>query len=138
MAYFEWSSEIELGHPLIDDQHKQLLILAEAVVHPLLNSKQHQPGADELQALIDYAQAHFAMEEGLMRDAGYLDLAMHANQHVSLLTELRTYCSRIRHGQNTNPVGLVAFLRNWIVLHVDTADRQLVVWLKSREAAGKT
>jgi len=137
MTYFEWSSAIELGHPLIDAQHKQLLILAEAVVDPLLNSKHHQPGADELQALIDYARAHFAMEEGLMREAGYLDLAVHTNQHASLLTELRTYCSRVRHGQNTNPVGLVAFLWNWLVLHVDAADRQLVVWLQAREAEGK-
>jgi len=137
MAYFEWSNAIELGHPLIDDQHKRLLALAEAVVDPLFNSTEHRPGADELQALIDYAQEHFAMEEGLMREAGYLDLAMHANQHASLLTELRIYCSRVRHGQNTNPVGLVAFLWNWLVLHLDAADRQLVAWLQAREAAGK-
>ena len=137
MAYFEWTSAIELGHPLIDNQHKRLLALAEAVVDPLLNSKQHQPGADELQALIDYAQEHFAMEEGLMREAGYMDLAMHANQHASLLTELRTYCNRVRRGQNTNPAGMVAFLWNWLVLHLDAADRKLVVWLQAREAAGK-
>lgn len=137
MGYFEWTREIELGHPLIDSQHKHLLALAEAVVDPLFNSTEHRPGADELQALIDFAQEHFAMEEGLMREAGYLDAAVHANQHASLLTELRTYCSRVRHGQNTNPVGLVAFLWNWLVLHLDAADRQLVVWLQAREAARK-
>ena len=137
MPYFEGSSSIELGHPLIDSQHKHLLALAEAVVDPLLNSKVHQPGANELQAMIDYAQEHFAMEEGLMRETGYPDEAQHANHHASLLTELRTYCSKVRYGQHTNPVGLVSFLWNWLVLHIDGADRQLTVWIKSREAAGK-
>ena len=139
MAYFKWSGAIELGHPLIDAQHRQLLALAEAVVDPLADTTGQRPGAQALQALIDFAEKHFAMEQGLMRDAGYVDTDAHAhaNQHASLLAELNTYCSRVRHGHNTDPAGMVAFLWNWIVLHVDGADRQLVQWLKSREQAGK-
>ena len=133
MAYFEWSNAIELGHPLIDAQHRRLLDLAEAVIEPLFNSTAHQPAAQELQLLIEYAREHFAMEEELMRAAGYPEEAVHSNQHASLLKELRTYCARIQYGQNTNPAGFVAFLWNWLVLHVDGADRNLVIWLRSRE-----
>ena len=136
MAYFEWTDAIELGHPLIDAQHKRLLELAEAVVDPLMNSKAHQAGAAEMQSLLKYGQQHFAMEEELMRAAGYPGSAVHSNQHASLQKELETYCARVKYGQNTNPAGLIAFLWNWLVLHIDSADRNLVVWLRSRESGG--
>ena len=134
MAYFEWRSEIELGHPLIDAQHRKLLSLGEAVVEPLINSKEHQPGATQLQALIDFAQEHFAFEESLMRTAGYPENELHAKFHTSLLAELNAYCAKVQQGQNTNPAGLISFLWNWLVLHIDSADRQLVAWVKSRES----
>ena len=136
MAYFEWTVAIELGHPQIDDQHRQMLLLGEAVVDPLLSSAEHQPGAAQLQALIDFAKEHFAFEEGLMRSAAYPGADVHAKYHASLLTELTTYCKKVQRGQHTNPVGLISFLWNWLVLHIDSADRELVLWLRARESGG--
>lgn len=134
MAYFEWNSAIEIGHPLIDEQHRRMLLLGEAVVEPLVNGAQHQPGAVQLQALIDFTREHFAFEEDLMRSAGYAETEVHAKYHASLLAELGIYCARVQRGENTNPVGLISFLWNWLILHIDSADRQLVVWLKSRDS----
>lgn len=68
-----------------------------------------------------------------MRSAGYPEADLHAKYHASLLTELKAYCVKVQQGQNTNPAGLISFLWNWPVLHIDSADRQLVVWMKSRE-----
>jgi hemerythrin len=133
MAYFEWRPEIEVGHPLIDEQHRKLLSLGEAVVKPLLDTTEHQPGAAQLRALIDFAQEHFAFEESEMRSTGYPESDLHAKYHASLLTELKAYCVKVQQGQHTNPAGLISFLWNWLVLHIDSADRQLVVWMKARE-----
>ncbi len=137
MAYFEWTSDIETGHLEIDEQHKRLLLLAEAVVEPLINSAEHRPGAARLQALIDFTQEHFAFEEALMRSAGYPAVEQHAKYHASLLKELSTYCFKVQRGENTNPVGLIAFLWNWLTLHINSADRELVAWLKSRDHDGR-
>ena len=133
MTYFEWNSAIEIGHAEIDEQHKRLLLLGQAAVELL--SAEHKPDATQLQALIDFAQEHFAFEEGLMRSAGYPGADQHAKYHSSLLTELRTYCFKVQRGIHTNPVGRF-FLWNWIVPHIDSADRDLVVWLKSHEPDG--
>ncbi len=130
-AIFRWSSDIELGHTEIDEQHKRLLLLGEAVVEQLINSAEHEPGAVQLQVLIDFAQEHFAFEEALMRSVGYPEGAEHAKYHNSLLRELRTYCYRVQRGVHTNPVALISFLWSWIVLHIDLADRNLVAWLKT-------
>ena len=137
MAYFEWTSAMEIGHAEIDAQHRQLVLLGEAVVEPLLESAGHKSGLAQLQALIDFTQGHFAFEEGLMRCAGYPDAERHAKYHASLLTELRTYCAKTLWGESTYPGGLISFLWNWLVLHIDSADRELAVWLRSRDPDGR-
>ena len=133
MAYFEWTSAIEIGHPEMDEQHKRLLLLCKAVVEPLTNSAEHKLATKQLQALIEFAQEHFEFEEGLMHSAGYPGAGRHANDHTSLLTELRTYFYRVQRGINTNPVGIISFLWDWLVLHIHSSDRELAAWLKSRE-----
>ncbi len=129
MAYFEWTSDMGLGHPQIDEQHKRLLLLGEAVVEPLLDSADHKPGLAQLQALIEYAEEHFAFEERLMRSIGYTEMEQHAKFHASLLLELRTFFSRVEQGERTNPAKMISFLWDWLILHIDSADRELVTWL---------
>jgi len=133
VANFEWTSDMEIGHPDIDEQHKRMFLLAKEVVEPLINATEHGPGATQLQALIEFTQEHFAFEEELMRSAGYPEADRHAKYHASLLKELVTYCFKVQRGENTNPAGLMAFLGDWLVLHIDSADRELAAWLKSRD-----
>jgi hemerythrin len=130
MTYFEWTSTNELGHSQIDEQHKRLLLLCAAVIGPLINSGELEPGTAQLQALIDFAQEHFAFEEDLMSSAGYPEAERHAKYHASLLEEFRTYCYNVQLGQNTNPDGMISFFWDWLVLHIDSADRELVAWLR--------
>lgn len=131
MAYFDWRADIAVGHAKIDDEHQRLFALAEAVTGPLFSSTEHQPKEAPLHALIDYAKTHFAYEEALMRDSAYPDADLHAKFHASLLAELETYFARVRSRSNTNPAGLVAYLWNWLVVHIQSADRELVAWLAS-------
>lgn len=134
MTGFEWTNAIEIGHAEIDAQHRRLLLLCTAVIEPLVNSAAVEPDAGQLQALIDYAEEHFAFEEGLMRRAAYPGAEWHAKHHASLLAEFRTYFCKVQRGERGNPVGLMSFLWSWLNLHIDAADRELVGWLRSREA----
>jgi hemerythrin len=135
VADFKWTSANEIGHPGIDGQHQRLFILAGAVAESLVQSAEHKPDAARMQALMDFAREHFAFEEGLMRAAGYPEVDRHAKYHVSLLTELKTYCARLDRGMHTNPDSLIEYLWNWLLVHIDTADRDLAVWLASRDVA---
>ena len=135
MADFKWTSANEIGHPGIDEQHKRLFLLADAVAAPLADAADARPDPAKLKALIDFAVEHFAFEEGLMRSAGFPEAERHAKYHVALLMELKTYCARLDRGMNGNADSLIEFLWNWLLLHIDTADRELAVWLKAREIA---
>jgi hemerythrin len=135
VADFKWTSTNEIGHAGIDGQHKRLFLLAGAVAESLLKSSDHKPDPAQLQALMDFSREHFAFEEGLMRSAGYPEAERHAKYHVSLLSELKTYSARAGQGMHTNPDSLIEYLWNWLLVHIDTADRDLAVWLKSRKVA---
>jgi hemerythrin len=131
---FKWTSAVEIGHPEIDGQHKRLFMLAEAVAESVVKSADHLPDSARLQALVDFSREHFAFEEGLMRSAGYPEAERHAKYHVALLSELKTFCARTDRGMDTNPAGLIDFLWAWLLLHIDTSDREMAAWLKSRES----
>ena len=132
MTDFTWTSANEIGHPGIDGQHQRLFQLAKDVAESLVNAADHKPDMARMQALIDYAREHFAFEENLMHSAGYPEADRHAKYHVSLLDELTTHCARVNRGMDANPVSLIDFLWDWLLLHINTADRDLAVWLKSR------
>lgn len=129
MTYFKWSSHLELGDPQIDAQHKQLLLLGEAVVEALLDSANHDSGLARLQAMIDCAQKHFEFEEGLMRSVAYPESERHAKYHASLLAELRIFHRRMQLGRRTSSEALIGFIWDWLTLHIDSPDRELVTWL---------
>ena len=138
MVYFEWNSQIELGHSLLDEQHKRLFSLGEAIAETLADSADHQPVVSALLALIDFVRHHFATEEGLMRASNYPGVDAHARLHTFLLAELDEYCRKVQRDRvaNLTVTGLVAFLLNWLVVHIDSTDRELVDWLRSRELHG--
>jgi hemerythrin len=133
--YFEWNSQIELGHPLLDEQHKRLFSLSEAVAETLAGAPDRRPVEVALRALIDFVRVHFATEDGLMRAADFPDADEHASSHALLLAELDEYCRKVQREENTGVTvtGLVAFLWNWLITHINAADRELVIWLRSRE-----
>ena len=136
MTDFKWTSAIEIGHAEIDAQHKLLFLLGEAVAESLVNSADQKPDTARLQALVEFSREHFAYEEGLMRSADFPEVERHAKYHVSLLSELTTFCARMDRGRKTNAASLVDFLWNWLLLHIDTADRDLARWLKAPKTSG--
>jgi len=137
MAYFEWNSQVELEHPLINAHHKRLFELSEAVAQSAAGSPDARPAAPALRELIAFAREHFAAEEGLMRAANYAPVDTHAHYHARLLGDLEEYFRKVQDGSDSEArltvTGLVAFLWRWLILHIDSADRELVRWLQTHQ-----
>ena len=131
MADFAWTSANEIGHAGIDDQHRQLFALAAHLAKPLVDGVDRKPNPKKLRALLDFSSEHFKYEESLMRDSRYPHLKRHAKYHAALITELKIYCARLDRGVSADPASFVEFLWNWLLVHIDTADRELVKWLKA-------
>ena len=136
LTSLQWTSVLELGHAAIDEQHRRLLLLGEDLTESTINLAANELTEKRLQALNDFTEEHFAFEEDLMRSTGYPGVAEHANFHGALLAQLSAFSVRMRHGTHTDPVGLHSFFSHWIIPHIRTEDRDLVIWLKSHEPDG--
>jgi hemerythrin len=137
-ANFDWTEVIRLGHADIDEQHDQMFLLADALVECLVDTGaitfERHP-LKLLQSFIDFSFQHFQFEEALMRSAGYPETEPHAKRHNALLAEIANQRYAFEQG-HFDAAQVTDFLRNWIVRHIDEADRKLVAWIRSGQSPG--
>ena len=81
---FKWTLEMQIDNGLIDEDHKQLISIANRV----LKLDRPNRDAEELKRLIrelyDYVRYHFAREEGFMYKMGYPELEAHRKKHKAI------------------------------------------------------
>lgn len=131
MTHFTWTSDLEIGHEVIDAQHQSLFALAnelqDAVEDPGAES---DAVADCVWALTDYVVQHFADEEELMTEAGYPALTSHHGMHDFLTGEVLRLAARYMSGEDVTPASLAPFLADWLTGHISTSDREFVAFLE--------
>lgn len=119
-----WQEGYECGQALIDNQHRRLFDLANALI-VAASGQEPAPAAYEaaLDRLLTHIAGHFADEEALLAEHHYQHLPGHRRAHAKLLAQAADL--RARAGTSVMRLGeLVEFLANDIVTkHLLTADR---------------
>lgn len=126
MNTFVWSSLFETGLAEVDEQHRRLVELLNAL-------GDHVHGGDQAQVdrllgeLAGYTVYHFESEEKLMRAAG-LDarhVQDHCATHERFVVQVKAWmASREQAGQLS--VGeLLEYLANWLVFHILGEDQAM-------------
>ena len=126
----QWQEAYECGDPVIDDQHRELFGLANALLAAAAsNSGQTIPS---LEALIAHVRGHFADEEAILEGAGYPGLDMHKRAHRRLLAR----AGRLHHAALRGRVRLgelVEYLAQQVIAnHLLTMDRDYRAFLGAR------
>ena len=120
MSYIQWSDELATGIGVIDSQHKRIIHYinqledARALNEPDLVQ-------EVLINLTDYTLSHFAFEESLMEDAGYLAAAVHAKTHDSFRDKINSYNERFKAGEDVTEE-LTRLLNVWLIEHIANDD----------------
>ncbi|MCB1889442.1 MAG: hemerythrin family protein [Rhodocyclaceae bacterium] len=123
-AILEWSPELELGLGGIDDQHRQLVELTNALRMCI--------GREELGRILDalahHTETHFREEEQLMADSGFPGLAAHQANHRAF--SRRVSDARRRHGAGEwVDISSMRLIQSWLVEHLERADREFGAFL---------
>ncbi|HWQ08907.1 MAG TPA: bacteriohemerythrin [Holophaga sp.] len=129
MAFMNWSSALEVGHPKVDEQHKSLV----KAVNDLHDAMKQGKGKDELgrvlHFLADYTATHFQTEEGLMQRGAYPGYSAHKAIHEDLLKQVADLVSRFDSGQSVMTIKVMDFLNEWLVRHILGEDVRLAKFL---------
>lgn len=119
MPYAEWTPTLETGVELLDDQHKRLFALINAL-HSAIHAtdNEYETVADALYELTEYVTEHFEDEEALMSANGYEHLGAHHEMHQRLTQETLGYMARYVNRDTVSLAELVEFLNSWLQNHI--------------------
>jgi hemerythrin len=126
LAFIEFTDRFKIGHILLDQQHRELFALLSRL-HEVMTGKR---GAAEINAAL--APLHFAMirhfqtEENLMQKNFYPGYADHKQIHDGLVLKLVEVETRLRAGDDSLPLSVALFLKDWLSHHVSMEDRRIV------------
>lgn len=95
----KWGTELKCGNKLIDDQHRQLIELANALIDLSLSDMRSEKVVGQLQRLLEHVVSHFAEEEKVLTQAGYPDAELHAEKHKSLIDKAQQLKDRYLIGE---------------------------------------
>ena len=129
MSLIEWKVEYELGMPALDFEHRDLLEHVSGLYAECSGSRDPATVADCLGRLHTRLTAHFALEENTMlemRNPGY---ESHKAEHDRFLDEVTEVVACFDEQAEVVPAEMEALavrVRDWIIGHITTYDRQLV------------
>jgi hemerythrin-like metal-binding protein len=131
----KWTRNFELGIEEIDEQHRQLVAMINALDVNSHGDFRPETTRTLLAQLSDYVRDHFSLEERLMA-AGNCDqglVARHCGEHAYFSSLLKDLTSDFEHGRRTITVTLIEHLVHWLLHHIVVIDRAMVSQRKENE-----
>jgi len=130
----EFTSDLEVNVPRIDEQHKSLI----ALINDLMVWSNAAANKDEIDKAIAhlgaYVVEHFRDEEELQRDSGYPKYDFHKREHEKFLAafqELKTKYDE--QGASFNfTMELNKSIIDWIMRHIKVMDKELGAFVNGK------
>jgi len=124
---FEWREEYSMSIESMDNQHKQLLKIADQIMLLLADVKEIDVYDDimaHIESLINYTLTHFKDEEALMARFAYPELAQHQREHQEIIDKLKAIdLESLDRNQEDFLKDLIRFIGKWILSHVMSSDK---------------
>jgi hemerythrin len=118
---------------LLDNDHKKLVLLINDLHEGIMTGRAKPKLEGVFEELVGYSRIHFAHEEQLLDETGFLGAEEHRQEHdekIAQLVEMQT-----RFSNSTELVGdleVINLLKDWILGHTQCSDQGFVAHLKAQ------
>lgn len=133
--YVRWSKSLELGIPVIDQQHRQFVDLCNELYEQAMSEEDEEGRMRVISQVASktmrYVKTHFAYEERLMAAVGYVDFEQHKLEHRKFIVELARILGSIGNFSFKDLLNYASFLRNWLLSHIACEDKKYVPAVKA-------
>jgi hemerythrin len=122
MTRIEWRESYKIGIRSIDYEHEKLIRVINDLLGKLTNDHSTADivqAQGEIHALIE---AHFALEEKVMRDNRYTGFPAHKSDHDRLLDDMREIMEGVEDGGDFKKT-LGEAVNAWFSVHFSTFDK---------------
>ncbi|MEM7221823.1 MAG: hemerythrin family protein [Pseudomonadota bacterium] len=126
MTLITWRDEFKVGVPAVDYEHKEMIDLINQLYANLGEDADRDSVLDFLGEVFAKISAHFALEERIMRECDYDQLADHKADHERLLEEIRDIMDEVETAETKDyKAKLSRHLESWFTEHFKTRDARL-------------
>ena len=131
MTRFEWTTDLETGNATIDEQHRSLFALSNALNDAIDSGEaDEETVADCVWRLADYVVEHFADEQDLMESSLYPNRSVHASLHDGFTGDVLRITARFMNEDDVSAAELGPLVTRWLREHIATADKRFVTYLE--------
>ena len=125
MSLLEWKSEFSVGVESMDFEHQNMI----AMINEIYDEMKERRDADSVEQFLGdihaAISAHFALEERMMREAGYAEFEAHKEDHEELLDQIRDMMDAFRLNPDNGFDLLRSDLAAWFEAHFASFDARL-------------
>lgn len=125
-----WSTELDTGIDIIDQQHKRIVDYINELEEAHTGGHDREAVGHVLDELVDYTLSHFAFEESLQEEAGYPFCKPHKRVHELFTRKVGEYQERFRLGDDVAE-DTHKLLQSWLVNHIKRDDADYVSAVKA-------
>ena len=139
MEALQWNETLATGIPVIDEQHKQIVVMVNQL-RDAIEAGDAEAAGQIIPKMVDYTVFHFTFEEELMEMANYSFLPVHRHVHQLFTRRIPEFQKRYAAGEDVL-VELHNMLVRWLANHIQNEDRDYAPairdYLKERQNAAK-
>jgi hemerythrin-like metal-binding protein len=107
-----------------DQQHMRLFDIINQLADAMRMGKGQDVVNQVVTDLLDYTNTHFQEEEALLQKANYPQLEAHQEMHRIFVKKVQSLQSQAQMGKRVNAAQLLSLIRDWLVNHIQKADKR--------------
>ncbi len=122
--YIHWKKEFETGQPLIDAEHRILVMLFRKL-DVAIKTKETEASLNRIVLEVGkFVEFHFVSEENIMYETNYPGIEGHKALHMKLLKEFNAMLMKLTKHREF-PDDILYFLSDWLYNHIANHDQLL-------------
>jgi hemerythrin len=129
--FVPWEDRYAVGIPAIDEQHRRLLDLTNALYDSCREgSTSAQDGFKQAaHSIVEYVKVHFTTEERLMDQVDYPEAASHKAEHKDFARQFLEEVKAFEEGKRFVSLAFANFLKDWILQHIALSDKKMGAYI---------
>ena len=135
MALLAWKEDYSVRVRQFDDQHRRLIEMVNKLHDAVALRKGPKIQSDVLSSFAAYTQTHFSDEERVMMQNRYPGFHAHKKAHDQLVARVRAVQRQIEAGDGAVSPGVMNFLKDWLLDHIQGVDMQYGPYLNAKGVA---
>ncbi len=132
---FKWDESFLIGIEELDHEHKVLIDDINRLHEQLVRHDQKSEIEKCLGAIYARMQAHFALEEHLMKEHEYKFFDEHKREHDDLLDSYTEYMLQFLNDTDvSSSIPIEDILKHWVMNHIITSDKKMSQMVQEKKS----